>query len=92
LNGLAELVAGLPAVAALATVWFTMRAAKREVAAAQSRVDTALRIERRRVARESYAFMCLLDASLRGVVRDVEAVQGAAREPQGGRRPGGREA
>jgi hypothetical protein len=69
------LTAGILAVgAAFLTVWATIRSANREIAAAQqqtataqNQIDTTLRMERRRIARESYAFYMVLEAAM-GIV------------------------
>jgi len=68
-GGLAMLAAGL-------TILFTNLAANREVAAAHRQIESTKRIERRRIAREAYAFYATLEAAM------VIAMEGitAARE------------
>jgi hypothetical protein len=63
-------------------VWATIKSANREVAAAQGLTKAAQRqtavvreIERRRVARERYAFHVMLEAAMGAVIADVEAAR-----------------
>jgi hypothetical protein len=78
------LIAGLLAVAAGAgTIWVTIKSATREVTAAQDETKAAQQqtavireLERRRLAREGYAFHAMLEAAMGAVLDDV----GAARE------------
>jgi uncharacterized protein YfiM (DUF2279 family) len=77
------LIAGLLALAAaVGAVWATIKSANREVAAAQELTKAAQRqtavvreIERRRVARERYAFHVMLEAAMGAVIADVEAAR-----------------
>jgi hypothetical protein len=77
------LIAGLLALAAgVGAVWATIKSANREVAAAQGLTKAAQRqtavvreIERRRVARERYAFHVMLEAAMGAVIADVEAAR-----------------
>jgi uncharacterized protein YfiM (DUF2279 family) len=74
---------GLAVVAGAGAIWGTIRSANREIAAAQEQTKAAQRqtavtreIERRRIAREGYAFHAMLEAAMGAVIADV----GAARE------------
>src|SRR5216683_3614609 len=75
------LTAGILAVsAACLTVWATIRSANREISAAQKQtavaqdqIDMTLRMERRRIARESYAFYMVLGAAMGIVIDDAAA-------------------
>jgi len=77
------LITGLLALtAAAATVLATIKAANREISAAQEQTRVAqeqiavtLRVERRRIARESYAFFAMLDAAMGAVLDDIEAAE-----------------
>jgi hypothetical protein len=77
------LITGLLAVlAALGTVWTTINSANREIATAQEQTKAAQRqtavtreIERRRIAREGYAFHAMLEAAMGAVIEDVEAAR-----------------
>jgi hypothetical protein len=77
------LIAGLLALAAgVIAVVATMKSANREIAAAQEQTKAAQRqtavmreIERRRIAREGYAFHTMLEAAMAGVIEDVEAAR-----------------
>jgi hypothetical protein len=77
------LIASLLALAAgVGAVWGTIRSANREVAAAQEQTKAAQRqtavlreIERRRIARERYAFHVMLEAAMGAVIADVEAAR-----------------
>jgi len=78
------LIAGVLAVlAAAATIYFTMKAAKWEVDAANEQIRTSIRAERARIARESLAFFSMLDAALGFVVQDIETARGSVASPQG---------
>jgi hypothetical protein len=70
-------------VAGAGTIWVTIKSATREVTAAQEQTKAAQQqtavtreIERRRIAREGYAFHAMLEAAMGAVIEDV----GAARE------------
>lgn len=85
------LITGILAlIAALATIRVTIKAANREISAAQEQTRVAqeqiavtLRVERRRIARESYAFFAMLEAAMGAVVEDIEeAGKIFAAEPQ----------
>jgi hypothetical protein len=75
------LITGILAlIAAFGTIWATIVAANREIAAAQEQTRVAqeqiavtLRVERQRIARESYAFFAMLEAAMGAVVEDIEA-------------------
>jgi hypothetical protein len=77
------LIAGLLAlVAGAGAVWATIKSASRQVAAAQRQTKAAQRqtavareIERRRIAREGYAFHAMLEAAMGAVIEDVEAAR-----------------
>jgi hypothetical protein len=77
------LIAGLLAlVAGVGTVVATIKSANREVVAAQEQTKAAQRqtavareIERRRIAREGYAFHSMLEAAMGAVIKDVEAAK-----------------
>ena len=77
------LIAGLLALAAgVGAVWATIKSANREVVAAQELTKAAQRqtavvreVERRRVARERYAFHVMLEAAMGAVIADVEAAR-----------------
>jgi len=72
----------LALIAALLTIWATNRAANREVSAAKEhtkavehQITVGLLVERRRIARESYAFLATLEAAMGTVLDDVEAAK-----------------
>jgi hypothetical protein len=77
------LIAGLFALAAgVGAVLATIKSANREIAAAQEQTKAAQRqtavtreIERRRIAREGYAFHAMLEAAMGAVIEDVEAAR-----------------
>ena len=77
------LVAGLLALAAgVGAVWATIKSANREITAAQEQTKAAQRqtavareIERRRIAREGYAFHAMLEAAMGAVIEDVRAAR-----------------
>jgi hypothetical protein len=77
------LITGLLALAAGAgTVWATIKSANRGITAAQNQTKAAQQqtaamreIERRRLAREGYAFHAMLEAAMRGVIEDVAAAR-----------------
>jgi hypothetical protein len=80
------LIAGLLAVAAAVwTVRATVASANREIEASQAQTKVAQdqiavtqRIERRRIAREEYAFSAMLSAAMGCVVQDVVAARDIA--------------
>lgn len=87
------LIAGVLAlIAAGLTIRETRNAADRQVRAANRQVEAAWRqtevvshqteamrtIERRRIAKETYAFLEMMDAAMASVVDDVEAARGLA--------------
>lgn len=83
----------LALVAAFATIWATIASAQREIAAnqaqtkvAQDQLATTLRLERRRIVRDGYAFFAMVEAAMVAVLADVEK----AREIIGDRPEGGR--
>jgi hypothetical protein len=66
------LIAGVLAVGAAAvTIWATIWSANREVAAAQKQIEATLRLERRRIAREGYAFCAMLAAAMGRVLTEA---------------------
>ena len=73
------LVTGVLAVAAaVGTIWATIKSANREVAAskeqtavAQRQIETTLRLDRQRIARERYAFYAMFNATIGRVIADV---------------------
>lgn len=77
------LITGVLALAAAAgTVWATIKSANREIAAAQEQTQAAQHqttvtreIERRRLAREGYAFHAMLEAAVAAVIEDVQAAR-----------------
>src|SRR6516164_5202121 len=77
------LLAGVLAlVAGAGTVWVTIKSANREITAAQEQTKAAQRqtavtreIERRRIAREGYAFHAMLEAAMGAVIEDVQAAR-----------------
>ena len=71
------------------TIWATIKSANRQIAAAQGQTKAAQHqtavtreLERRRIAREGYAFHAMLEAAMGAVIEDVQAArrlgQGAA--------------
>ncbi|HTR13890.1 MAG TPA: hypothetical protein VMI72_11700 [Roseiarcus sp.] len=78
------LAAGVLAVlAAILTILQTRSSAKREIAAskeqtdvARQQVETTLRLEQRRIAREGYAFSALLEAAMARVLSEVAEARG----------------
>ena len=67
------LIAGvLAVVAAAGTIWATIGSANREIAAAQAQIATTLRLERRRVGREDYAFFAMLAATMDRVLAEAD--------------------
>jgi hypothetical protein len=73
---------GLALAAGAGTICATMKSANREIAVAQEQTKVAQRqtevtreIERRRIAREEYAFYTMLEAAMADVIADVEATQ-----------------
>jgi hypothetical protein len=69
-------------IAAFGTIWATKSAAKREISTAQEQlkvtryqIEVMLRLERRRLARETYAFLATLMAATKSVIDDVQAAQ-----------------
>jgi hypothetical protein len=83
------LIAGLLALAAgVGTVRATVKSADREVAAAREQTKAAQRqtavvreIERRRIAREGYAFHAMLEAAMGVVIEDAEAASAVVAAP-----------
>src|SRR5271155_1784324 len=83
------LITGLLALAAgVGTVWATIKSASRDVAAAQAQTQAAQHqtevmreLERRRLAREGYAFHMMLEAAMGAVIEDVAAAQKLPRAP-----------
>jgi hypothetical protein len=81
------LVAGILAVlAAFGTIWATINSANREIAAAQRQTDAALKqtaltlaLDRRRIARESYAFFAMMNAATESTLEDVALARESAR-------------
>jgi hypothetical protein len=77
------LITGLLALAAgVGAVWATIKSASREITAAQAQTKAAQHqtavtreIERRRLAREGYAFHAMLAAAMGAVIEDVEAAR-----------------
>jgi len=73
------IIAGLMAlIAAYLTIQATQDAASREIGVAQEQIkvaqqqiDTTARIERRRIARESYAFYATLEAAMASISEDI---------------------
>jgi hypothetical protein len=72
----------LALVAGVGTVWATIKSASREIAAAQEQTKAAQRqtevtreLERRRIAREGYAFHTMLEAAMGAIIKDVEAAK-----------------
>ncbi len=84
------LIAGVLAlIAALLTIWATNNAANRAILAAQEQTRvareqtaTTLRLERRRVARESFAFYATLEAAMQSVAEDIEAARSIFKSQQ----------
>ncbi len=74
------LIAGILAVlAAVGTIWATIRSAGREIAAsqaqtavAQKQIDTTVRLERERDDGEAHAFRAMLDAAMVRVLNEVD--------------------
>jgi hypothetical protein len=81
------LAAGVLAVlAAGGTIWATIKSANREIAAsqaqtatAQRQIETTLRLERRRAAREGYAFHSMFEAAMGRVLADAEKARQTCR-------------
>jgi hypothetical protein len=77
------LIAGVLALAAgVGAVWATIKSANREIAAAREQTKAAQRqtavareIERRRLAREGYAFHAMLEAAMEAVIEDIQAAR-----------------
>jgi hypothetical protein len=72
----------LALIAGFGTVWATIRSARREIDAAREQTEAAQHqtavtrdIERRRIAREEYAFHAMLDAVMEAIIEDVEDVR-----------------
>jgi hypothetical protein len=66
------LIAGVLAiVAAAVTIWATIRSANREVDVAQEQIETTLRLERERSAREASAFHAMLEAAMARVLAEA---------------------
>jgi hypothetical protein len=67
------LIAGVLAlIAAWATIKATQKSASMEVEAAKAQTESALLVERRRIAREGYSFAAMLEAAMKSVLDDVE--------------------
>jgi hypothetical protein len=94
--GVLALIAGIAAYRAGVTqAQATTEAADRETAAtkeaiaaaqeqtrvAQEQISVTLRLERRRIARESFAFLTMLDAAMAGVIEDVDAARQICGDP-----------
>jgi hypothetical protein len=83
------LVTGLLAVlAAIGTIWATIKSANREISAAQAQTKVAqdqiaatLRIEHRRIVREAWAFYVTLEAAMAIVANDVKAARESYNPP-----------
>jgi hypothetical protein len=72
----------LALIAGIGTIWATIASAQREIAAnqaqskvAQDQLATTLRLERRRVVRESYAFFAMVEAAMGATLSDVRDVR-----------------
>ena len=68
----------LAVLAAVGTIWATIRSAKREIdasqaqtAVAQKQIDTTVRLERERVLSEAHAFRTMLEAAMTGVLAEA---------------------
>lgn len=89
------LTGGLALLAAVATIWATKRAADREISAAQEQTQvardqmaTSQTMERRRVAREGYAFAAALQVAMALIIEEGdEAIKLAAGITDGGTSP-----
>jgi hypothetical protein len=67
------LIAGVLAlIAAVGTIWATRRAAAEQVGAAQRQTDAMRTSERRRIAREAYAFYAMMAAAMESVLDDAK--------------------
>ncbi len=82
----------LALVAGLGTIWATIASVRREIAAnqaqtkvAQDQLETTLRLERRRVARESYAFFAMVDAVMGAVATDANEARKIMNDPTAAR-------
>jgi hypothetical protein len=62
----------LALIAGILTVSATWSAAKSEIEATRNQTEAMVRDERRRIAREAYAFFAMMDAALAGVLDDIE--------------------
>jgi multidrug efflux pump subunit AcrA (membrane-fusion protein) len=58
-------------------------AAQEQTRVAQEQIAVTLRVERRRIARESFAFLATLEAVMAGVIEDVEAARTIFVKPSG---------
>jgi hypothetical protein len=72
----------LALIAGIGTIWATIASAQREIAAnqaqskvAQDQLATTLRLERRRVVRESCAFFAMVEAAMGATLSDVRDVR-----------------
>jgi hypothetical protein len=65
----------LALVAAFLTIWATIKSANREVEAAKAQTESTLLVERRRVAREGFAFAAMLEAAMKAVLDDIETAR-----------------
>jgi hypothetical protein len=59
----------------IATTKEAISAAQEQTRVAQEQITVTLRLERRRIARESFAFLAMLDAAMAAVIEDVEAAR-----------------
>jgi hypothetical protein len=80
------LAAGIiAAVAAAATIWFTVRKANHQIAAAQMQTATMRLMERERANQEAHAFYAVLEAAMQTVIEDAIAAEKiSANEPKSG--------
>ena len=74
----------LALIAGVGTILMTRHAAAEQVGAAQRQTDEMRTMERRRIAREAYAFYAMMDAAMKSVLDDV----GWARQKAGAAKPG----
>jgi hypothetical protein len=83
------LITGVLALfAGLGTIWATIASARREIAAnqaqtkvAQDQLATTLRLERRRIVREGWAFFAMVEAAMGAVVMDVNDARSLLHDP-----------
>lgn len=75
------LIAGVLAlIAAWATIRATQKSANMQVEAAKAQTESALLVERRRIAREGYAFSAMLEAGMRSVLEDVKSAKNVVKD------------